>query len=416
MLNLSKKNNAVYILYASKNYTSSVTVTANVYDDTNTLYGSSPYTLLEISTTGMYGITFTPTTTGNFKVEVLESTTKMASASIKITDNDIESVAGDVTSVLSLLNNAVYGLQSTQSGVASIQSDTMDIKGVSFTTGSDSLHQIKDYLVNTIQSSISQIQNNTLTSVSLPTQMLISTTPGVPQPYNFYVNTMDEQGMMTDPYDQDSGAGTAMVSVAVLNQAGTSRNSKLSGLDSSTQGGLNWMTRMSTGRFSGIYSVASGDALEELNFTFKYKHAVAENDRIIDRSSVVTLELNVNTQVNAIKADVENSTFGLSAIKTLIDYYDATTQADLTTIEGKIDTVTTNVGTVNTTVNGINTLLTNVTYGLSALKTLIDNANTAIANMRSSIEGAGFNTATDSLAQISSKVSQVYNRTGGYIA
>jgi hypothetical protein len=222
--------------------------------------------------------------------------------------------------------------------------------------------------------------------------------------------------MMTDPYDQDSGAGTAMVSVAVLNQAGTSRDSKLSGMDASTQGGLNWMTRMSTGRFSGIYSVASGDALEELNFTFKYKHAIAENDRIIDRSSVVTLELNVNTQVNAIKADVENSTFGLSAIRTLIDYYNVTTQADLTNIESKIDTVTTNVGTVQTSVNGLNTLLTDVGYGLSALKTLIDNANTAISNMRLSIEGAGFNTATDSLAQISSKVSQVYNRTGGYIA
>lgn len=437
MLNISKNNQAVYILYSERTFASGKTITAKVYNDSDVEISGSPFTLLEIDNKGIYGTSFTPTTIGQYKIVVLEGTTKMSAASIKISTYDIESVGGDTTSILSMLS---------------------DMEGTSFLSNNDSLHAIKDYLVGTIQASISQIQNNTLTAVALSTQLLIPTTSTVSYP--FYVNVYDEQGLMADPYDQDSSTGHSYISISVTNQLGVDRTANLSNLDTSSYGGKKWLTRLSTGRYTGSYDVATTHSKELLNFSFAYKHAVSEADRVVDRSTYVTAELDDSTKIDAIEATVNNVTYGLSAVKTLIDNYQTINQVDLTNIENKVDiesglissltstvnTINTNVNTANTNINTANanintlnnksdiesgmislvdskvdiidgniddieTMLNSPVYGLANIKSLIDAMTTHLTD----IKGTGFVSANDSLHAIKEKINTVSTTTGGYI-
>jgi len=393
MLNLSRNGQAVYMLYGSKNYGNGSTVLAYVYDNANSQISGSPFTLSEIASTGLYGNTFTPSTTGEYKIQITEDGTERAHASIKITTDDIESVGSNVTSIKSILENATYGN-------SALNDKLDDIEGSGFTTGSDSLVAIKNYLVNTIQSSIDGISNNVNTAVSIPSKMLRPASGEASIPYKIYVNVYDSNGNMEDPDDQDAGAGTAMVSVAAEDESGNSRDSNVSGLDSSTQGGLNWMTRVSEGRFSCIYTVADTHDIEQLNFSFGYEES--GQARIVDRTSIITSQLDIEDAVNEIYSEVTNATYGLSALKTLLD-----------TVDGKIDTVDTVVDSIEAKVDIIDgvvdnnySLLTNGTYGLSALKDLIDAVQSNVSGQAidlSEIKGAGFNTSTDSLEAIANR-------------
>jgi len=81
----------------------------------------------------------------------------------------------------------------------------------------------------------------------------------------------------------------------------------------------------------------------------------------IDLNTTITDVGTVDTAVGAIQTDLSNDTDGLGALKDLID----ANQSDL-------NTVITDVGTVDTAVGAIQTDLSNDTDGLGALKTLID--------------------------------------------
>jgi len=416
MLSLSKKDNAVYILYAAISFNTTKTVTAKIWDDTNTQIVGSPISLSQIPTnTGLYGASFTPTTVGEYKIEILENGSVKAAAGIKVTEYDIESIGGDVVSIKTILEHTTYGNEA-------IVTKLTDIAGTSFVSADDSLKAIKDFLVNTIQSSIAQIQNNTLTSVSLSTEMLRPASSSTP--FKVFVNVYDTEGLMQDPDDQDSGAGIAMLAVSVLDESGNGRNDNLSGLDASTQDSKKWMTKVSTGRFSCIYDVASTADLEQLNFTFTYK--VGGNERVLDRSSVVTETVNLSTVVNNTYDAVTNATYGLSALKTLIDSYQNTNQASFDTLSVQIDDIDTAVGTNYS-------LLANGTYGLSALKGLVDilqtnvtsiqgtgfvsstDSLTAVSTRQQTIMGAGFDSDTDTLEKLRDAVDNI-SMTGGYIA
>lgn len=521
MLILSKNNKAIYILYGAKNYASSRTVTADIYDNSNTLFQSpSPsVTLTEIGSTGLYGASFTPTTNGEWKIIITENSTERAHASIKITDHDIETVGADVVSIKNVVEHVTYGN-------SALNDKLDDIEGSGFSTGSDSLKAIKDYLVNTIQASIGGIQNNTKTTISIPTQMLRPTSSQTD--FKVYLNVYDASNNMEDPDDQDPGANIAMVSVTAEDESGNDRSSNILGLDSSTEQSLKWMTRESQGRFSCTYRVASSHDLEALNFTFKYQEGgtqevteitmdtaanITENDywwifsadtsyylwydkgtgsdptpaapggapattsgiqvdisgdttaidvavttaaalnthaefsapvpttatltvthgspqtvreaedgnvggafavsvttdgadgseRIIDRASVVVDHVDLESDVDTILSEVQNGTYGLSAIKTLIDTYLATTTGSIWT---KIDGVETKIDTIDTNVDDIETIVSSGVHGNAALKTLIDNLQTdvtAIDTDLTNIQGSGFATGTDSLKALSDR-------------
>jgi hypothetical protein len=144
MLNISQKNKAIYLLYSERSFASGITITARVYDNTNVQISGSPFTLVELAGLGLYGITFTPTVSGDYKVLVYEGTTKMSSAFIKVTDYDIESVGTDTTSILTILQNATYGLSALNTDIDAIY----------------------NYLVNTIQIAIANVQTGVTTLIA----------------------------------------------------------------------------------------------------------------------------------------------------------------------------------------------------------------------------------------------------------
>jgi len=391
MLNISKNGQSLYILYGSKNYGSGRTVTAEVRNGSNATITGSPFTLTEIASTGLYGVSITPsvsTPPEEFKIKITEDSTARAHASVKITEHDIDSVGGNVVSIKDIVENVTYGN-------SALNNKLVDIEGSGFATGTDSLKAIKDYLVNTIQSSISGISNNINTAVALPTQMLRPTSGS--SVFKSYVNVYDSNGNMEDPDDQDAGAEVAMVAVNVVDESGNDRNSNLGGLSASTQDSKKWLTRDSQGRFSFTYSVSSSHDIEQLLFSFSYEESAVE--RITDRASQVTDVLDITDTVNSVYSEVTNATYGLSALKTLVDSYQTANQTDLTNIETKIDTV-------DTVVDSNYSLLTNGTYGLSALQTLISGINTDISGIQTdltSIQGSGFATGTDSLKSLSDR-------------
>lgn len=408
MLNLSKNGNSVYILYGARNYASGKTVTAEIRDNANNTIVGSPFTLTEIAAnTGLYGTTFTPTANGEYKIKITQGAKDRAHASIKITNHDIESVGGDVVSIESTVNSVVHGN-------AALKTKLDGMEGSGFATGSDSLKAIKDYLVNTIQTSISQIQNNVSISVSLSTQMLRPSTGSVS--FQIFVDLYDNTGNLEDPDDQDSPNG-AWVSVDVTDESGNDRTGNLSGLNGgTTHGGLKWMTRNAQGRFQCAYDVANTHDLEQLNFAFDFEEGgVPKGTR---RSSVVTGSADLSGTVDNIYNEVTDVTYGLSAIKTLMDTYQTANQADLTNIETKIDTV-------DTVVDNNYSELTNVTYGLSALQVLIAGIDTDLTTIEgkidtaqadlTAIKGAGFNGAEDSLEAISDAIAAIDEQAGGYL-
>jgi hypothetical protein len=114
MLDISKKDRVVYIFYSGRTFKTGLTVTASIYDDTDTLITGSPFTLTEIGTTGLYGTSFTPTALGNYKIVIFESSTKIAATTIKVTDYDVESIGEDLESALSLLATLQSTLDTNQ--------------------------------------------------------------------------------------------------------------------------------------------------------------------------------------------------------------------------------------------------------------------------------------------------------------
>ena len=365
MLNLSKSGNSVYVLYAAKNFHSGKTVTIDVRNGSDSLVvtgGSMP----EIGSTGLYGTTFTPATTGEFKVIVYENASKVAAASMKSTSYDIESVGGDVTSIKSLVEGS-SGLVAIKGVVDANATKLTDIQGSGFATGTDSLKQIKDYLVNTIQASISGIQNSTLTAVSLPT-ILEQPESGTTN-FKIYVNVYNSAGASVNADSDD-------IAVLVTNEAGTSRDTNIQTASivgpaqAAYVSGQRYLKKESTGRYSFVYQVSSSHALEALNFDFNY--AVSSVTRNVDRSATVMDDLpdlsTIASDTSSTQAIVSNVTYGLSALKTLIDTFSARfnnggdVEVRFDAIEGYVDQV--------------EGYLTNGTFGLSALKTLIDNIQT----------------------------------------
>jgi peptidoglycan hydrolase CwlO-like protein len=106
----------------------------------------------------------------------------------------------------------------------------------------------------------------------------------------------------------------------------------------------------------------------------------------------------VDSNVDAIKAAVEDATYGLSALETRLDSVDT----DLGNIEGKIDTV-------DTVVDGIASALADGTSGLAALKSEIDANEAKIDILDTNVDTiqAAVENATYGLSAIEAKVMTV---------
>ena len=235
--------------------------------------------------------------------------------------------------------------------IASIKSDTTQIIG-DVESGTYGLSAIKT-LIDTLQSSVASIQNNTRFSASLPVPAIIptagSTTFRVP------FSLFNTQGSPEDPDSQQ-------IAVTIANASGVSRKSYLVGYVSEVA--PLYATRDQLGTYRVDFAVPYTAAQEELIFSFYY----AENtipflqrrvtETILDVASegfaLQTTLLDVQEEVEEIELDIQNATYGLAALKTLID--------------------------------------------TKASQTSVDAIQTDITN---NVEGTGFDNSTDSLHQIS---------------
>ena len=97
--------------------------------------------------------------------------------------------------------------------------------------------------------------------------------------------------------------------------------------------------------------------------------------------------------LNSVISKLDNTTYGLSALKTLIDgisTHSTEIATDTDSIISKLDNTTYGLSALKTVLNTVNTnaaytktnntLLANTTYGLSALKTLIDGINSKVGS------------------------------------
>lgn len=350
-----------YITYQSKNNTTGLTdVKAQVYlNGVAKLVGASAVVLTEVDATnspGLYQLLLTAlqlTTMGvvtgqvNSLVAYIDSVTKPGKAPLRI-----EVELYDLDDLVTLVGTPANVTVSAD--IAAVKTDTAAIK-VDLESGASSLP--------TILAAINSIKNNAGFSVPVPTPMLVPNTGS--NTYLIPVTIYNEANTLIDP---DSNT----ITVSVANQAGTSRNTYLSATT---------MTRLSTGQYTVVVTIAAAAPEEQLLFSFAY--AIGGNatvrkastnvipDVTADGLALQSTLLATQTTVNANNALLSNATYGLSALQV---------------IEAA------NQGTLN-----------NATYGLPALQT----QGAANASALAAIEGTGFVTGTDSLHQLSQAIANI---------
>lgn len=243
-------------------------------------------------------------------------------------------------------------------------------------------------LIDTLQSSISSVQNNTAFSAGVLPK---SIKPGTgTNTYRIPIGVFDSSGNMEDPDSNE-------VFVSIVNEAGVDRSSYLAGYVS----GPVLATRDAVGQYRIDYGVPDSAPLETLIFRFEYVEGGLT--RVHQRASEVILEVqaagfalettaqdiltdtaDMQPRVLDVQTKINDATYGLSALRDLLDIIDP------------------NVASIKSDVE-------NATYGLAAIKTALDLKASqasvdAVDTSLTDAKGAGFATGTDSLKAISDRV------------
>jgi len=389
---------SIRILYSARNFQTGLTdVKAQIYvDQIAKAIGASSITLAELDPTNAPGIYYAVITAA-----MLVTYGSIAGSSFSAYVNSASKSAPTEYKeiVTGISNDDLDAHLTTQDGVLSTLSTNVSAVKSDLETGPNSLATITAAIA-AVQSAVSAVQNNTNFSASIPEPIV---RPGSgSNTYRIPIRIFDSAGHMAD-------ADSNSVVVSVSDQAGVDRGALLTGYS----GGSAPAIRGSKGVYYIDMAISSAAVLEGINFTFTYAVAsVAYNqgragqivtDVQADGFALQTTLLAVQTTVNDADAVVNNATYGLPAANVL---------------QTAIQTLLNN-GTYG--LSALQSLLANGTYGLSALQAILANGtyglqaantlqNTISTNVNSAnsalglIEGTGFATATDSLAQISSRV------------
>lgn len=244
-------------------------------------------------------------------------------------------------------------------------------------------------LIDAVQSSVSNIQNATRFVAAVPSQLI---KPGAGSTsFRIPIRVYNGDGALEDP---DSNA----IAVSITDEQGNDRTSYLVGF---VAGPVN-ASRTGVGVYYIDLALPSSADSEQLNFNFAYTEnaislsAVRTSQVVLDvqasgfalettAQDILTDTADMQPRIADIQTKINSATFGLAALKDLLDIIETNTDD----VEG---------------------LLNNGTYGLAALKTALDTkasqtSVTAITtNLDDNVKGSGFNAATDSLKQISERV------------
>lgn len=369
------------IYYTSRNFrTGLADVTARIRKDgVNVASGVALTEVDSVNQPGVYVLTLSPATiTGYGGVGLYEfyinSVTKDAPA---VTAKYINaSNTDDLETHLSAVEVKIDDVQTkVTANKATLESGTFGLAALKS-------------LIDSVQAAVSTIQNNTNFSAAILPE---SIKPGSgTNTYRVPINVYDTQGNMEDP---DSN----QILVSITNEAGTDRSSYLAGYVS----GPVAATRDAQGQYRIDYSIPDTAPEEMLIFKFDYQEGAVQ--RIQTRTSEVILEVqpagfaleltaqdiltdtaDMQPRVSDIQTKINSATFGLSALKDLIDILD------------------TNVDSIKATVE-------NATYGLANLKTVLDTKASQVSvdgiqTDVTAVKGASFDTGTDSLKAISDRV------------
>lgn len=390
-----------YLYYTARNFATGLTDVRAQLVDRNGSQVATDLLLAEVDATnapGLYALPISPatlTTWGGAGTYVAyinsDSANQNAPAVVKfvVTENDTDDLSLQLASVDTKIDTLQTSVNTLQTDVTSIKTTVESTNGV-VTDPTDGNANIRA-LVESAINSISSIQNNTRFIAVIPSDLISLESGSGNNRYRIPIRIFDTSGNLEDP-------DTNQVQVSIQNESGVDRTNYIVGF---TAGPVD-ATRDSEGVYRVDIDIPDTAPLEQLIFVFQYSEATialnhVRTSQVVKEAQATGLALqatlldvltdtaDMQPRVQDIQTKINDPVTGLANIKALIDV-----------IDGVVDSN--------------NAELTNATYGLSALKTILDtkasqvsiDAITTILN--SDVKGAGFTAGTDSLTQISSRI------------
>lgn len=369
-----------YFVYSAKKFQTGLTdVTAKVRRNGVYVLGTNttPLALTELDN-GRYQLALNDTQfqtaggAGDYQIDV-DSASKSAPATLvrEITENDADTIYalqqiidGKVDALDAKVDIVDANVDQALVDIAAVKADTGSIKITVEDTNSEvknpttGLVNIKA-LVDALQSSVDNISNVTRFQGPVPKKLL---RPDVgTKSYIVPLRIFDSNGNLEAP--------DGNLTVTVKNSAGTDRTADY--INGAT-GTAHVLAPISTGVYEMQIDIASTDPDEPLNFEFNYVEETLPQSQVTtseiipestdntglaleataqsilsDTNAILIDTAAMQPQVADIQSVVNNVTYGLAALKGLID-------------------------TIDTVVDSNNAELVNATYGLAAIKTALD--------------------------------------------
>lgn len=308
-----------------------------------------------------------------------------------ILNNDADDLAAASLITDGKVDNVIASQAAQDLVLANIQTKVTDTNNLS-NSGVYGFAAIKS-LIDAMSSKISNIQNNTMFSADL-NATLVRPESGS-KTYRVPVRIFDLNGNPEDP-------DTNEVLVSVKDESGNDRTNLLFGYVAGAVAAV----RDGVGIYHIDVVIAGSTQLEQLIFEFVYSET--NNAITITKNHTRTTEIVASVQASGlaqqvtvqeilddtsvmqpqvadIQLKVNNATYGLSALKDLLDIIDGVNDAN-------------------------NALLTDAGFGLSAINSALSSKASQVSvdnigtNINTNVLGAGHNAATDSLKAISDRL------------
>tara|TARA_Y100000310_G_scaffold243676_1_gene248245 strand:- start:18092 stop:19273 length:1182 start_codon:yes stop_codon:yes gene_type:complete len=294
----------------------------------------------------------------------LNTTLGTIEGKIDVIDGNVDSILSDTTSIKSTVEDTNTVINDPSVGLSNLKT-----------------------LIDLVQNGVTNISNVTRFSAPIPKQ-LIRLETGTKR-YKIPAYLYDNNGNMEDP-------DAEQIQLQITDESGNSRDSLIVGFTAQPF----YLARNAQGQYEFELDIPDTAALEQLNFKFDYiegSNSLTQGatTEVVQEAQASGLALEATSQdiltdtadmqprVADIQSVVNDATFGLSALKTLLDTIDANT-------------------------DGVESELANATYGLSAIRTQLDlkASQSSVNTLSSSVDaakGAGFVEADHSLESIGNR-------------
>lgn len=385
-----------YIVYNARNFTTGLTdVTANVFLDGNSTAVATGLALSELNPSdaaGRYTLTLTPTQINSFGgvgtyIIKINSASKNAPATAKLVvqANDNDDLAALLTAIDGDLTNIESKIDAAQVDITSIKS-TVESSNDALLTGPNALAIIKG-LIDTAISGIGSIQQATRTVVGFPSELITPATGS--KVYEVLINIYNSQGALEDP---DSN----LVNVSLQNSAGLDRGNLFTGGGSSPKAA----TRLAQGRYKIELTIPAGASKEQINLLVNYTENTIPMEAVRSANLVSDVDASGLAQQITVQAILDDTSVMQPEVASILAEVTSAAHG-LSIIKGAIDSL-------DTVVNSNNAILTDGVIGNAAIIAAIaDKASqTSVNNLVADlalVKGTGFDTAEDSLREISQR-------------